>query len=154
VASRRHTTAGRVDRGHHHAAGAGTPDSTDTLIGLPYHWGVNGLASGDSANDLFGIVLDANVHIQERRQRPATSARAEGLAVPPCSSWSSPTAPGPASGLRSLIVKRRSQDGDEYRPAWSRTASAVACRMSKECITSPSAVDGDLENSGGHSASP
>jgi formate dehydrogenase major subunit len=36
-------------------------------IGLPYHWGVNGLASGDSANDLFGIVLDANVHIQESK---------------------------------------------------------------------------------------
>jgi formate dehydrogenase major subunit len=36
-------------------------------IGLPYHWGVNGLASGDSANDLFGIVLDPNVHIQESK---------------------------------------------------------------------------------------
>jgi len=28
---------------------------------------VNGLARGDSANDLFGIVLDANVHIQESK---------------------------------------------------------------------------------------
>ena len=56
-----------MDRGHHHAVGAGTPDITDTLIGLPYHWGVNGLASGDSANDLFGIVLDPNVHIQESK---------------------------------------------------------------------------------------
>jgi formate dehydrogenase major subunit len=36
-------------------------------IGLPYHWGVNGLATGDSANDLFGIVLDPNVHIQESK---------------------------------------------------------------------------------------
>ncbi len=36
-------------------------------IGLPYHWGVGGsaLVSGDSANDLFGVTLDPNVHIQE-----------------------------------------------------------------------------------------
>ncbi len=38
-------------------------------IGLPYHWGVGGdaLVSGDSANDLFGLALDANVHIQESK---------------------------------------------------------------------------------------
>ncbi len=32
-------------------------------IGLPYHWGGNGLSTGDSANDLLGIGLDPNVHI-------------------------------------------------------------------------------------------
>ncbi len=38
-------------------------------IGLPYHWGVGGSAvvSGDSANDLFGVTLDPNVHIQESK---------------------------------------------------------------------------------------
>lgn len=38
-------------------------------IGLPYHWGVGGdaLVSGDSANDLFGLTLDPNVHIQESK---------------------------------------------------------------------------------------
>ncbi len=38
-------------------------------IGLPYHWGVGGnaLVQGDSANDLFGVTLDANVHIQESK---------------------------------------------------------------------------------------
>ncbi len=38
-------------------------------IGLPYHWGVGGdaVVSGDSANDLFGLALDANVHIQETK---------------------------------------------------------------------------------------
>ena len=38
-------------------------------IGLPYHWGVGNeaLVSGDSANDLFGVTLDANVHIQESK---------------------------------------------------------------------------------------
>lgn len=51
------------------------------VVGLPYHWGTQGLTTGDAANDLFPIVLDPNVHIQEvkaatcdirpgRRQRP------------------------------------------------------------------------------------
>jgi formate dehydrogenase major subunit len=34
-------------------------------VGLPYHWGQRGIATGDAANDLFPIVLDPNVHIQE-----------------------------------------------------------------------------------------
>jgi formate dehydrogenase major subunit len=34
-------------------------------IGLPFHWGVNGLSSGDSMNELSAISLDPNVHIQE-----------------------------------------------------------------------------------------
>jgi formate dehydrogenase major subunit len=38
-------------------------------VGLPYHWGVGSEAvvSGDSANDLFGVTLDPNVHIQESK---------------------------------------------------------------------------------------
>ena len=36
-------------------------------IGVPYHWGQNGLSAGDSANDLFGLALDRNVHIQESK---------------------------------------------------------------------------------------
>ena len=36
-------------------------------IGLPYHWGRNGLVTGDSANDLFALVADPNVHIQESK---------------------------------------------------------------------------------------
>jgi formate dehydrogenase major subunit len=34
-------------------------------IGIPFHWGPNGLSTGDSANDLTAIALDPNVHIQE-----------------------------------------------------------------------------------------
>ncbi len=34
-------------------------------VGLPYHWGGNGLATGDAANDLLPLVLDSNVHISE-----------------------------------------------------------------------------------------
>jgi formate dehydrogenase major subunit len=34
-------------------------------IGLPYHWGRNGLSKGDPANELSSIVLDPNSHIQE-----------------------------------------------------------------------------------------
>ncbi|MGH9106161.1 MAG: molybdopterin dinucleotide binding domain-containing protein, partial [Acidimicrobiales bacterium] len=34
-------------------------------IGLPFHWGPNGLSTGDSANDLLSAVVDPNVSIQE-----------------------------------------------------------------------------------------
>ena len=34
-------------------------------VGLPYHWGWKGASKGDSANDLFPLILDPNVHIQE-----------------------------------------------------------------------------------------
>ncbi len=34
-------------------------------VGLPYHWGTSGLSRGDSANDLYSLALDPNVHIQE-----------------------------------------------------------------------------------------
>jgi formate dehydrogenase major subunit len=36
-------------------------------IGVPYHFGTGGLAHGDSANDLFSLALDPNVHIQESK---------------------------------------------------------------------------------------
>jgi formate dehydrogenase major subunit len=36
-------------------------------VGLPYHWGGNGLSHGDSANDLLSVALDPNVHIQESK---------------------------------------------------------------------------------------
>jgi formate dehydrogenase major subunit len=36
-------------------------------VGLPYHWGPNGLSTGDAANELFSAVLDPNVHIQETK---------------------------------------------------------------------------------------
>ncbi len=35
-------------------------------VGLPYHWGGNGLSTGDSANDLVNVSLDPNVHIQDK----------------------------------------------------------------------------------------
>ena len=59
-------------------------------IGLPYHWAVGGRAivTGDSANDLLGVVLDPNVNIQEAKaaacdirpgRRPQGAARLEML---------------------------------------------------------------------------
>jgi len=36
-------------------------------IGLPYHWGPNGLSTGDAANELLHLSLDPNVHIQEAK---------------------------------------------------------------------------------------
>jgi formate dehydrogenase major subunit len=53
-------------------------------VGLPYHWGHNGITTGDSANELLPIVLDPNVHIQPTKadvcdirpgRRPRGSAR-------------------------------------------------------------------------------
>ncbi|TWE28903.1 formate dehydrogenase major subunit [Prauserella muralis] len=34
-------------------------------VGLPYHWGPNGLSTGDAANELASLSLDPNTHIQE-----------------------------------------------------------------------------------------
>jgi formate dehydrogenase major subunit len=59
------------------------------LVGLPYHWGRKGYATGDSANDLLGLALDPNVHIGEYKaatcdirpgRRPRGAALGELLA--------------------------------------------------------------------------
>jgi formate dehydrogenase major subunit len=53
-------------------------------VGMPYHWGAQGVSTGDSANDLYPLVLDPNVHIQEVKaatcdirpgRRPRAAAR-------------------------------------------------------------------------------
>jgi formate dehydrogenase major subunit len=36
-------------------------------VGLPYHWGYHGLVTGDVVNDLFSVVADPNVRIQESK---------------------------------------------------------------------------------------
>ncbi len=35
-------------------------------VGLPWHWGGNGVVTGDSANDLVNVQLDPNVNIQDK----------------------------------------------------------------------------------------
>lgn len=47
-------------------------------IGMPFHWGngTTSITTGDSANDLLGIVLDANTHIQDSKARRSTSVPA------------------------------------------------------------------------------
>jgi formate dehydrogenase major subunit len=42
-----------------------TPRLRPDTVGLPYHWGNRGIVTGDIVNDLFGLALDPNVHIQE-----------------------------------------------------------------------------------------
>ncbi len=58
-------------------------------VGLPYHWGWRGLATGDSANELSSMALDPNSHIQEVKagacdirpgRRPRGPARTELVA--------------------------------------------------------------------------
>lgn len=55
-------------------------------VGLPYHWGSEGIVTGDSVNDLLPFVLDPNVFIQESKvatcdvrpgRRPRGAARLE-----------------------------------------------------------------------------
>ncbi len=40
-------------------------------IGLPWHWGPNGLSTGDAANELVAIALDPNSHIQDDKSLTA-----------------------------------------------------------------------------------
>jgi formate dehydrogenase major subunit len=40
---------------------------TTCVVGLPYHWGTQGLVTGDSANDLWPMTGDPNVHIGESK---------------------------------------------------------------------------------------
>ena len=35
-------------------------------VGLPYHWGANGISTGDSPNDLVNVTMDPNVYIQDK----------------------------------------------------------------------------------------
>ncbi|MBT0769643.1 molybdopterin-dependent oxidoreductase [Kineosporia sp. J2-2] len=59
-------------------------------IGLPYHWGPNGYATGDAVNDLTAVALDPNAHIEEVKaltadirpgRRPRGAARTELVRV-------------------------------------------------------------------------
>ncbi|SDJ95909.1 formate dehydrogenase major subunit [Actinopolyspora mzabensis] len=36
-------------------------------IGIPWHWGPNGLTTGDAANELLNVALDPTVHIMETK---------------------------------------------------------------------------------------
>jgi formate dehydrogenase major subunit len=54
-------------------------------IGLPYHWGPNGLSTGDAVNELSPIVLDPNAQIQEDKAFTADirpGRRPRGAALP------------------------------------------------------------------------
>jgi formate dehydrogenase major subunit len=79
-------------------------------VWLPYHWGPTGLTTGDVVNDLFGVVLDPNVLIQESKaatcdiqpgRRPHGPALLEYLAdyraraeITPATGTQTATAPG------------------------------------------------------------
>jgi len=54
-------------------------------IGLPYHWGSQGLVTGDATNELIGFVADPNVSIQESKALTADIApgRRDRTAPPP-----------------------------------------------------------------------
>jgi formate dehydrogenase major subunit len=73
-----------------HVTSRMTPLSVDGKVvhqvGLPFHWGPNGLTRGDAANELTAVALDPNVRIQEDKalsvdvrpgRRPRGPARVE-----------------------------------------------------------------------------
>jgi len=96
-------------------------------VGLPYHWGGKGLTTGDSANDLFPIVLDPNVHIQEvkaatcdiRPGRRPRGAALTGLVEQYRSRAGIHDQGGPARTVRC----RRPSTAGGTRPPWPATAS-------------------------------
>lgn len=54
-------------------------------IGVPFHWGPNGVSTGDAANELVAIALDPNSHIQEDKALTADirpGRRPRGPALP------------------------------------------------------------------------
>ncbi|MFF7335335.1 formate dehydrogenase [Streptomyces sp. NPDC008150] len=54
-------------------------------IGLPFHWGPNGVVTGDAVNELVAIALDPNAHIQEDKALTADirpGRRPRGAALP------------------------------------------------------------------------
>jgi formate dehydrogenase major subunit len=54
-------------------------------IGLPYHWGPNGVSRGDAVNELMAIVCDPSSHIQEDKAFAADiqpGRRPRGAALP------------------------------------------------------------------------
>ena len=54
-------------------------------IGIPFHWGPNGISRGDAANELSSISLDPNSHIQEVKALSADirpGRRPRGAALP------------------------------------------------------------------------
>ena len=61
---------------------------------MPYHWGPNGLTTGDATNELSAMILDPNVHIQEVKASPSTSNRVAGHAAPRCPFLEAYRAPG------------------------------------------------------------
>lgn len=60
-------------------------------IGLPFHWGPNGISTGDAANELMAIALDPNAHIQEDKALTADIRPGRRPRGPTCRSWSRST---------------------------------------------------------------
>ena len=95
----------RADR----AARGGGPDRPPGRRALPL--GFRGLAKGDAANDLFSIVLDPNVHIQEVKAASCDVRPGRRPRGPTLPASSPPTAIGP--------VRRSRRDGRRHpAPAW------------------------------------
>jgi len=65
-------------------------------IGLPYHWGANGLSTGDSANDLAHLALEPETCTSRRLKALACDIRPRSPAAagPRCGTWCASTCNG------------------------------------------------------------
>jgi formate dehydrogenase major subunit len=90
-------------------------------IGLPYHWGSQGLVRGDSANFLISFVADPNISIQESKAftgdiEALTSPVAAGRARPAADAFAPPRDLPPARNKkpgRHGVIAARSPEGEE-----------------------------------------
>jgi formate dehydrogenase major subunit len=88
-------------------------------VWLPYHWGHSGLVTGDVVNDLFGVVLDPNVFIQESK-------------VATCDVRPGPRPRGPA--LLAMLERLRADAGITTETG-TRIATAAGVRHSARAHT-------------------
>ena len=108
-------------------------------IGLPYHWGYRGLVTGDAANDLFPLVVDPNVRIQEVKAatcdvRPGRRPR--GPALPPLRRRSTSRTATEAGAVSDPTCERRPGPAPTAtRPsrAWASSPTRRVCIGCKAC---------------------
>ena len=102
-------------------------------IGMPYHWGPNGYARGDSMNELSAMSLDPSSHIQEVKVADRRrSARAGARAGPRASRWSASTATAPGSPPRRGWRRERLR-----RPAQRHAARRATPRPTPGYVDAP-----------------
>src|SRR6267142_1817852 len=74
-------------------------------VGMPFHWGYQGLVTGDAANELTALVADPNVSIHEGKAFVCNLEKLGGGLRPSSSSEGASTAPSETSPRRIAAAK-------------------------------------------------